>query len=849
MIWLLLAAEAAQVSPNPATMTPEQKAAQLQSSAPADPAAGLPAYDWWSEGLHGIARNGYATVFPQAIGMAATWDAPLLKRIGDVVATEARAKFNAQPVNADRKIYEGLTIWSPNINIFRDPRWGRGQETYGEDPYLTGRLGVAFVTGLQGPDPAHPKVIATPKHFAVHSGPEAGRDSFDVDPSPQDLEATYLPAFRLAVTEGKAQSLMCAYNSILGVPACANAPLMIDRLRRDWGFKGFTVSDCDAVANVHMYHHYRLDAAGAAAASLKGGTDLNCGNTYAALPEALKRGLVTQQEIDISLQRALDARRALGIAYGATSPWSKISPKEIGTPDHHAVALEAARKAIVLLKNDANRLPLKGGTRIALIGADADDVGVLQGNYHGTAINPVTPLEGIRREFGAANVRYAQGSLLADGSAVPIPETALRSNGAPGLQAEYFATPGATGTPVATRRERHIDHDTNRAVPAPGLGAQWSARWTGELVPPGPGNYRLIVDAPACWKYCKSHDAARLWIDGKPLSQGEIKKGRIDVPFMSDGRPVPFKLEFDHVSDDEGVRLLWLPPAEPMIAEAVAAANASDVVVVSVGLSPDLEGEALSVSVPGFVGGDRTDIALPFAQQRLIAALKATGKPLVLVLTSGSAVAIDPANADAILAAWYPGESGGTAIADTLAGRNNPSGRLPVTFYANTTDLPAFVDYGMKERTYRYFTGTPIWGFGHGLSYTSYGYTAPVARVSVTAGQSANVQVRVANTGGRDGEEVVQAYLVPTTAAAGGGTTPVLQRQLVGFTRLAVPRGKTRTASFTLDPRSLSLVARDGTRTVEPGAYRVFVGGGQPGTAPGAWIDLTITGTRQELPK
>jgi len=327
MIWLLLAAEAAQVSPNPAKMTPEQKAAQLQSSAPADPAAGLPAYDWWSEGLHGIARNGYATVFPQAIGMAATWDAPLLKRIGDVVATEARAKFNAQPVNADRKIYEGLTIWSPNINIFRDPRWGRGQETYGEDPYLTGRLGVAFVTGLQGPDPAHPKVIATPKHFAVHSGPEAGRDSFDVDPSPQDLEATYLPAFRLAVTEGKAQSLMCAYNSILGVPACANAPLMIDRLRRDWGFKGFTVSDCDAVANVHMYHHYRLDAAGAAAASLKGGTDLNCGNTYAALPEALKRGLVTQQEIDTSLQRALDARRALGIAYGATSPWSKISPK------------------------------------------------------------------------------------------------------------------------------------------------------------------------------------------------------------------------------------------------------------------------------------------------------------------------------------------------------------------------------------------------------------------------------------------------------------------------------------------------------------------------------------------
>lgn len=569
MIWMLLAAEAAQVAPAPETLTTAQKAAQLQSSAPADPAAGLPAYDWWNEGLHGLARNGYATVFPQAIGMAATWDAPLLNRIGDVVATEARAKFNAQPVSADRKIYQGLTIWSPNINIFRDPRWGRGQETYGEDPYLTGHLGVAFISGLQGPDPKHPKVIATPKHFVVHSGPEAGRDGFDVDPSPQDLEATYLPAFRLAVTDGKAQSLMCAYNAIHGVPACANATLMIDRLRHDWGFTGFTVSDCDAVANVHLFHHYRLDAAGAAAASLKGGTDLNCGNTYAALPEALQRGLVTSQDIDTAFDRAMAARKALGIAYGATSPWARTSPRDIGTPEHHAVALEAARKSIVLLKNEGDRLPLKAGTRIALIGADADDIGVLQGNYHGTAIAPVTPLEGLRQQFGAENVLYAQGSLLADGAPVLVPETALRWNGAPGLQAEYFAAPRLGGEPVITRRERHIDHDLNRAVPAPGLGPQWSARWNGELVPPGPGAYRLVIDAPACWKYCKAHDAARLWIDGKQVATGEIQKGRIEVAFDSDGHAVPFKLELDHVSDDEGVRLLWLPPAEPLIAEAV----------------------------------------------------------------------------------------------------------------------------------------------------------------------------------------------------------------------------------------------------------------------------------------
>ncbi len=847
MIWLLLAAQAAQI--DPAAMTPEEKAAQLQSSAPADPKAGLPAYDWWNEGLHGLARDGHATVFPQAIGMAATWDAPLVHRIGDVVATEARAKFNARPVNADRRIYEGLTIWSPNINIFRDPRWGRGQETYGEDPYLTGRLGVAFVTGLQGPDPAHPKVIATPKHFVVHSGPEAGRDGFDVDPSPQDLEATYLPAFRAAITEGKAGSLMCAYNSIHGVPACANAPLMIDRLRRDWGFTGFTVSDCDAVANIHLFHHYRLDAAGAAAASLRGGTDLNCGTAYAALPAAVKRGLVREAEIDTALARALAARRALGIAYGASSPWSRIAPDQVATPAHQALALEAARKSIVLLQNRGDRLPLKPGVRIAVIGADADDLGVLQGNYHGTAVAPVTPLEGIRRAFGSANVRYAQGSVLADGAPVVVPETALRAGGAAGLRAEYYAAPGLSGTLVTVRQERRIDLDLNRAAPVAGLGATWSARWSGELVPPGPGVYRLVVDVPACWKYCRSHDAVRLWIDGRPLSSGAVAKGRIEIPLTSDGRALPFKLELDHASEDEGIRLLWEPPAAPLLVEAVAAAQDADVVVALVGLSPDLEGEALSVSVPGFGGGDRTDIALPFAQRRLLDALKATGKPIVLVLTSGSAVALDPNAGDAILAAWYPGEAGGTALAETLAGRNNPSGRLPVTFYASTNDLPAFVDYGMKERTYRYFTGTPTWGFGHGLSYTRFAYQAARPSVSVAAGQSITVSARVRNVGARAGEEVVQAYLIPPTGAGGGLTTPVLQRQLVGFSRVALAPGKDGEASFTLDPRSLSLVARDGTRAVEPGAYRLFVGGGQPGAAPGVFIDLAITGTRRVLPK
>lgn len=838
MILPLLLQVADPVGAAMATMTLEEKAAQLQSSAPADTAAGLPAYDWWNEGLHGLARSGPSTVFPQAIGMAATWDTALVQRIGDVVATEARAKFNRKPVGADRRIYEGLTIWSPNINIFRDPRWGRGQETYGEDPYLTGRIGTAFVRGLQGPDPAHPKVIATPKHLAVHSGPEAGRDGFGVMPSPRDMEATYLPAFRRTVTEGGARSLMCAYNSIHGVPACAASGLLVDRLRKDWGFRGFTVSDCDAVSNIHLFQHYRLDAAGAAAAAVRGGNDLNCGTAYGALPAAVKRGLITEAEIDTALRRVLTARRDLGIAFGATSPWARIRGDQVATPAHAALALEAARKSIVLLKNDADRLPLKAGARIAVIGANADDLGVLQGNYHGTAVAPVTPLEGLRKRFA---VTFAQGSVLADGAPVVVPETAFRD-----LTVEY-ATGGRT---LARRGERRIDHDFNRAAPLPELPAEgpFAVRWTGGFVPPAAGTYALAIDVPACWKYCKSHDTVRLWIDGKPLADGEVKKGRVEVTVQSDGRPVPFRLELDHTSEDEGIRLLWTPPADPLIAQAVAAARAADVAVVFAGLSPDLEGEALQVQVPGFVGGDRTDIGLPQAQLRLLEAVRATGRPVVLVLASGSAVAVDPTLADAILTMWYPGEAGGTALADTLAGLSNPGGRLPVTFYKTTTDLPAFVDYGMKERTYRYFSGVPLWGFGHGLSYTRFGYDR--ARVSGDAATGIVVTARVANTGARSGDEVVQAYVVPPDSGERPNLTdPVLRHQLAGFTRTTLGPGASRDISLALDPRTLSVVLRDGTRRLLPGRYRVWIGGGQPDRSAGAWTEINLPGPARDLPK
>jgi len=847
---LLLQAAADPVPAAVARLPLPDKARQMENEAPASPAAGLPAYDWWSEGLHGLARAGHATVFPQAIGMAATWDPALVGRIGEVVSTEARARFNAHAVNADRRIYEGLTIWSPNINIFRDPRWGRGQETYGEDPFLTARLGVAFVQGLQGPDPAHPRVIATPKHFAAHSGPEAGRDGFSAQPSEHDLEATYLPAFRATITEGRARSLMCAYNAIGGVPACANAPLLIDRLRNDWKFDGFVVSDCGAVGNIDQYLHYRPDGPSAAAAAVQGGTDLNCGSTYRALPAAVSRGLVTEAEIDRSLTRLFEARRTLGIGFGGTSPWSRIRPDQLGTPAHHALALEAARKSIVLLENPRDLLPLAPTTRVAVIGANADDLGVLQGNYHGTAAAPVTPLAGIRAVFGTDRVRYAQGSVLAEGSPIVVPETALRHGDRPGLRAEYFAGAQVQGTPVAVRQDRRIDFDFNRAAPLPALApGGFAVRWTGELVPPGPGAYRLVVEVPRCWTNCTTHDAVRLWVDGQQRHDGELADGRVELTVSGD-RPLPIRLELDKRSGDDGIRLLWLPPAEPLLAEAVAAARDADVAVAVLGLSPDLEGEALSVFVPGFTGGDRDDIALPPPQRRLLQALKDTGKPVVLVLASGSAVAVAPDAADAILALWYPGEAGGTALAETLTGRNNPSGRLPVTFYRSTADLRPFVDYGMKERTYRYFSGKQLWGFGHGLAYTRFAYTVPDAAGEIAAEAGLTLTARVRNVGARAGEEVVQAYLVPPPPRERpGSTSPVLRHQLAAFDRVTLRPGREGTVRFRIDPRTMSSVDRAGTRRVAPGEYRLWIGGGQPGTAPGGWTRFTVTGDAVELPK
>jgi len=844
-ILLLAASLAVTAAPDQATaqagrlvarMTPAEKIAQLQSAAPAIPRLGVPAYEWWSEGLHGFARYGEATVFPQAIGLAASWDPALLHAVGGVVASQARSKFLAAGLHKDHGRYNGLTIWSPNINIFRDPRWGRGQETYGEDPQLTAALGVAFIEGLQGDDPEHPMVVATPKHFAVHSGPELGRHGFDVDVSAYDLEDTYLPAFRAAIVDARAGSIMCAYNAIHGVPACALPWLLGERLRGDWGFKGFVVSDCDAVDDMTAFHHYRKDNAGSSASALRAGTDLNCGVAYDGLRAALADGQIGEHDLDTAVTRLFAARYRLGM-FEASMPKPRIDPAA-----DRALALRAAGESMVLLKNRASTLPLKTGSRIAVIGPNADALSVLEANYHGTARDPVTPLDGLRQQFGAAQVRYAQGATLAEGVPVPIPVTALRTGehgDEAGLKGEYFRDTSLSGKPSLARIDAKIDMDTDHVPPTQALEAKlYAVRWTGQLLPPGPGDYTLAVRVDRCFD-CQRHDPVRLYLDGRLITAttGDHEPPAATV-HMGDTRPHHLRLDWQHTGEDQGIHLQWIAPAQAQLAEALRAADDADAVVAFVGLSPEVEGEELKIDVPGFMGGDRTDISLPATQRALLETVTASGKPLVVVLMSGSAVSMAWAkeHADAILAAWYPGEQGGTAIAQTLAGVMNPAGRLPVTFYRDARDLPPFIDYGMKGRTYRYFQGESLYAFGDGLSYTTFAYDAPsLSAQNLKAGDPLEVSVNVHNTGARSGDEVVQVYLAYPDASGAP------RRALVGFRRVSLAAGERRAVQFRLDPRALSLVDADGVRAVREGRYELVAGGHQPtpGQVP---VTFTVTG-------
>jgi len=833
-------------------MTLDEKVAQLINTAPAIPRLNLPAYDYWSEGLHGVARSGYATLFPQAIGMAATWDAPLIHQISTAISTEARAKYNEAVRLNIHSIYYGLTIWSPNINIFRDPRWGRGQETYGEDPFLTARLGVAFVEGLQGDDPHYLRAIATPKHYAVHSGPESTRHSANVDPSPYDLWDTYLPAFRATITEAKADSIMCAYNSINNYPACANKYLLQTVLRDAWSFKGFVTSDCGAIDDFYEVtaHHLSPSKEAAAVAGIEAGTDTNCGETYLSLTEALKKHLISESQIDVSLKRLLLARYRLGLFDDASRvPYAAIPFSEVNSPSHRELAKTAARKSMVLLKNDSSFLPLDLNTRtIAVVGPNAASLAAIEGNYNAIAEDPKLPVDAIAAEFKNSKILYAQGSPYADQVPLPIPRTMFHPSKSAvenGLKAEYFSDSTFQGNPVTTRIDKAIDFDWSSAAPTPGVPSNsFAVRWTGTITAPQTGDLALAMHFGDCYP-CTGHEQFKIFVDGKLIASDSPSENSLDSHFQVnfvDTNPHDLRVEYIHHAPLRGadLSLEWTPQSSYLREEAVAIAQKSDVILAFVGLSPNLEGEEMPLHVEGFSGGDRTDIKLPAAQQELLEALAATGKPLVVVLMNGSALSVNWAqeHAKAMLEAWYPGEAGSEAIAETLSGQNNPGGRLPVTFYAGVEQLPAFSDYSMANRTYRYFRGKPLYGFGYGLSYTTFSYqNLRLSSSHLKAGNFITAEADVKNTGTREGDEVAELYLIPPHSSV----SPNLA--LAGFTRLHLKPGETTHITFTLDSRTLSQVDDKGNRAVVPGSYAIAVGGSQPAESLRKTATFSVHGT------
>jgi beta-glucosidase len=813
-------------------MTLQEKISQMVFDAPAIERLGIPAYNWWNECLHGVGRAGVATIFPQAIGLAATWNPDLMGQVATAISDEGRAKHHEALRRGIRQIYTGLTFWSPNVNIFRDPRWGRGQETYGEDPYLTAQMGVVFVKGLQGNDPRCLKLVATPKHYAAHSGPEGERHHFDAIVDARDLQETYLPAFEACVKEGGAVSVMGAYNRVNGEPACASPALLQQILREEWGFggpdglDGYVVSDCGAILDIYAHHKVVATPEGAAALAVKNGCDLNCGSTYPALLEAVEQGLISEAAIDRAVTRLFTARFRLGMFDPPEQvPYAQIPYEVINSPEHQALAIQAARESIVLLKNEGNLLPLpKDLGSIAVVGPNANDLSVLIGNYGGTPAEAVTPLAGVRKKLSpSTKLYYAQGCGLVDGapSFEVIPSAFLRPAEADtevtGLTAAYYANPDFEGEPALIQLDQAVDFIWKDMTPLTGQwGDGFSIRWTGFLVPPVSGVYQIGVDGFSGYE---------LYLGGELVAEC----ANIHHPMMRSiavklegGRSYPLRLDYFSRGLDPQTRLLWAPPDVDYETPALEAAGKADVVVAVMGLSPRLEGEEMPVQVDGFVGGDRTRIELPVLQETFLKKLHSLGKPSVLVLLNGSALAIPWAaeHVPAIVEAWYPGEAGGDALADVLFGDYNPGGRLPVTFYAATADLPPFEDYRMEGRTYRYFRGKPLFPFGYGLSYTTFALEdLRICPEEVTIGEQVTVSVNVTNTGDRAGDEVVQLYIRHPEAAV-----PRPIKELKGFKRVHLGPGECKTVTFTLHSHQLGYYDENMHYAVHPGTVEVLVG-------------------------
>lgn len=672
-------------------MTLEEKVSQMLFNSPAIPRLGIPAYNWWNEALHGVARAGVATVFPQAIALAATFDEDLVYKVADIISTEARAKYHEFQRKGDHGIYKGLTFWSPNINIFRDPRWGRGHETYGEDPYLTARLGIAFIKGMQGDHPKYLKTAACVKHYAVHSGPEEERHSFNAVVSEKDLRETYLPAFKECIEEADVAGVMGAYNRTNGEPCCGSKTLLKDILRDEWGFKGYVTSDCWAIKDFHENHKVTSTAPESVALAVNNTCDLNCGNMYLNLLIAHKEGLVSEEAIDEAVTRLMTIRMRLGMFDDPEKvPYANIPYEKNDCPEHRAFAVEVAKKSLVLLKNENNILPLDKDKikSIAVIGPNADSRQALLGNYHGTPSRYVTVLDGIREAVNEdTRIYYAEGC--------------------------------------------HLYKDRVQAL-------------------------------------------------GEPYDR---------------------------------------------FAEAISAAERADVVIVCLGLDANIEGEQGDVSNE-FGSGDKKDLNLPGQQQELLEAVYKVGKPVILVLLSGSALAINWADEHipAIIQAWYPGAEGGKAIASLIFGEYSPSGRLPVTFYRTTEELPDFRDYSMENRTYRYMKNEALYPFGYGLSYTKFEYSNIVLdKDKISVGESIECRATVKNIGNWASDEVVQLYIKDVEASV-----RVPRWQLRGIRKIHLEPGEEKEVSFTITPKDMSLINEEGKRMLEPGLFEVYVGGSQP---------------------
>ena len=820
-------------------MTLPEKASQLVNQARPIPRLKVPAYNFWSEALHGVISNG-TTEFPEPIGLAATFDAPGVHAMGTDIGVEARVRH----IVADRQggnAADGLDFWSPNLNIFRDPRWGRGQETYGEDPYLTGRMGVAFVTGMQGDDPRYYRAIATPKHYAVHSGPEPTRHFADVDVTRHDELDTYEPAFRAAITEGKAGSIMCSYNSINGEPGCANQFLLQDQLRGKWGFQGYVVSDCDAVKDIFTGHHFRPTQAESAAISVIRGMDSDCADGMSNAPrddkdfqpfiDAVQQGYLPESAVDTAVVRLFTARIKLGLFDPPEMvPYNKIDEKEMDSPEHRAYARKLANESMVLLKNDGT-LPIKQGVKkIAVVGPLADKTTPLIGNYAGQPTHIVSVMDGLHAEFPNAAITFVPGTQFLRNDGDPVPDSVLtNADGKPGLKAEYGEYrggrpgPGAAAAtaPFATRNEPNINLTENN-LPSQAAGkTSFGVQWSGFLTPLDSGDYLIGL---------RAQGFARLTVDGKQVAMAGRSNGtdsRVGRVHMEKGQKVALNVNYSSNDGHRHVQLIWAKVSNVPTPEAITAAKNADLVIAVVGITSSLEGEEMPVSEPGFLGGDRTSIDLPAPEEALVEAVVATGKPVAVVLMNGSALAVNWINdhANAVLESWYPGEEGGAAVAETLSGKNNPAGRLPVTFYKDLAQLPNFEDYTMAGRTYRYFKGKPLYPFGYGLSYTTFKYSdLNIPQQPVDAGNPVDADVTVMNTGSRAGDEVVQLYLnFPDVKGA-----PAIA--LRGFQRIHLDIGESRTVHFELKNRDLGMVTEDGNPIIAPGEYTISVGGGQPDT-------------------